>query len=80
MTLPIVRWFVRGQWTPGTVYSVDDVVNAPNSATYLVALCTRRAPRSIPAPTMGRGTIFYSLLLRGASRDHPGGRRQPERC
>ena len=39
LTLPVVRWFFRGNWTPLTVYNRDDVVTGPNGAIYLVIVC-----------------------------------------
>lgn len=71
--LPSVRWRTRGEWQPNTVYSVDDVVVGPDSATYLVVFSHTSGPSFSPGANDGAGHDFYSLLLKVPSLAIPSG-------
>lgn len=61
--LPETRWFFRGQWTPSTVYAVDDVITGPDAAVYLVIFAHVSGTAFGPNANDGQGHQFYSLLL-----------------
>jgi hypothetical protein len=64
ITLPEVRWFFRGNWAPGIVYNVDDVVVGTDNAVYLVVRQHTSAAVFDPNANDGAGHTYYSLLLR----------------
>jgi hypothetical protein len=64
LTLPAVRWFFRGVWTPNTNYSRDNVVTGPDNAVYLVLYPHVSAIAFEPAANDGQGHNYYSVLLR----------------
>jgi hypothetical protein len=64
LTLPAVRWFFRGVWTPNTNYSRDNVVTAPDNAVYLVTFAHVSALTFEPGANDGQGHNYYSLVLR----------------
>jgi hypothetical protein len=73
LTLPVVRWRSRGQWQPSTVYSVDDVIVAPDSSTYLVMVTHTSGTTFAAGANDGQGHTFYSLLLQVPSLNIPAG-------
>lgn len=73
LTLPAVRWFFRGVWSPNTSYSRDDVVTAPDNAVYLVMYPHLSAFAFEPAANDGQGHNFYSLVLRVPGNSLPAG-------
>ncbi len=73
LTMPVVRWFFRGVWTPNTVYARDNVVTGPDSAVYLVTFAHTSAAAFEPAATDGQGHNYYSLILRIPSATIPVG-------
>ena len=64
VTLPVVRWFFRGPWTPATSYLVDDVVVGPDGAVYMVAVNhTSSATTFDRNANDGAGHNYYGLML-----------------
>lgn len=64
LAMPVVKWNFRGTWVPSTVYTVDDVVTAPDGAVYLVIFTHTSGVAFSPGANDGAGHNFYSLLLK----------------
>jgi hypothetical protein len=73
LILPTVRWSFRGPWAPGVNYFFDDVVTAPDGATYLVTFTHLSGPTFDPGANDGQGHDFYSLMLQVPSLTLPVG-------
>jgi hypothetical protein len=73
LTLPEAHWFFRGPWLPGTAYAIDDVVNGPDGAVYLVVFDHISAGTFDSAANDGQGHKYYSLLLVMPSLNIPAG-------
>lgn len=63
ITLPTVKWFFRGEWLPDTVYSLDDVITAPDGSVYLTMLTHISGASFNAGENDGQGHNFYSLVL-----------------
>lgn len=61
-TLPHIAWNFRGEWTPTTLYSVDDVVTS-NGSVYVVLINHTSNPLFDPNINDGNGHNVYGLLL-----------------
>jgi len=71
-TLPTASWNFRGDWTPSTVYAVNDVVTA-NGSVYLVMFGHTSATTFDPNANDGGGHNYYGLLLTSPSNSLPTG-------
>jgi hypothetical protein len=70
--LPQLAWNFRGEWTPSTVYSVNDVITA-NGSTYMVLINHTSASLFDPNANDGAGHNAYGLLLSNAGNSLPQG-------
>lgn len=73
LLLPEVRWFFRGNWQPGIVYALNDVVAAPDSGIYLVIFTHTSGTAFSANANDGQGHTFYSLLMRPPAAVLPAG-------
>lgn len=70
--LPTQAWNFRGEWTPATIYHVNDVVTA-NGSVYMVLVNHTSADVFDPGRTDGSGNNYYGLLLTEPSNTLPSG-------
>jgi hypothetical protein len=70
--LPQQTWNFRGEWTPATIYSVNDVITA-NGSVYFVLINHTSAALFDPNVTDGAGHNAYGLLLTNPANVLPAG-------
>jgi hypothetical protein len=70
--LPQLAWNFLGEWTPNTVYSVNDVFTA-NGSTYMVLINHTSANLFDPNANDGAGHNAYGLLLTNPANTLPQG-------
>lgn len=70
--LPQKAWNFRGEWTPNTIYNVDDVVNA-NGSVWLVLMNHTSAAVFVPGANDGHAHNYYGQLLTNPSNVLPAG-------